>query len=72
MGLIGKDKRETITEEVLEINKMDADVCKHLEGEYTDDGRCIVRLERDPDHPMEAHLRAINFKSAGRRRFAEE
>jgi len=71
MALIGKDKRETITEEVMEISKMDADVCKRLEGQYTDDGRCIVRLERDPEYPLEAHLKAINFKSAGRKRFEE-
>ncbi len=63
----GKDKRDTITEEVMEIKRMDADVCKRLEGKFTDDGRCIVRLERDNERPLEAHLKAINFKSAGRR-----
>jgi len=67
-----KDKRDTITEEILEINKMDAEVCKKFEGEFTDDGRCIVRLERDQDHPYEAHLRKVNFKTAGRRRFTED
>ena len=72
MAFPSKDKRDTLVEEVLEINRMDADVCKHLEGEYTDDGRCIVRLERDSEHPKEARLRQLNFKMAGRRRFDKE
>lgn len=66
-----KEKRETVTEEVLELNKLDADACKKFKGTFTDDGRCVVRLETDENHPFEAHLRKVNFKAAGRRRLEE-
>ena len=59
-------KREkTITEEVIELDSLSIDACKKLKGNYTQDKRCIIRLETDDQNPLEAHLKKVNFKPAG-------
>jgi len=63
-----RDKKDSTIEEIMEIHRMDAEVCKKLHGEYTDDGRCMIRLRHDEERPYEAHLEQIKFKSAGRTR----
>lgn len=63
MAILRRDK--TITEEVIELDGLSIDACKKLKGTPTPSKSCVIRLETDDQNPMEAHLRKVNFKSAG-------
>jgi hypothetical protein len=63
MAILRRDK--LITEEVLELEGLSIDACRKLKGTPTPEKTCVVRLETDNENPTEAHLRKVNFKSAG-------
>jgi|APFre7841882654_1041346.scaffolds.fasta_scaffold00775_7 hypothetical protein len=63
MAILRRDK--PITEEVIELEGLSIDACRKLKGTPTPTKTCVVRLETDSENPMEAHLRKVDFKSAG-------
>lgn len=63
MAVFKRDK--IITEEVIEFDNLSPEACKKLKGSFTQDKRCVIRLETDDENPLEAHIKKVNFKPAG-------
>ena len=55
-------KKDNVVEEIIRIKNLDKATCESLKGVLDEDGRCLVRYNKNPDDPDILVIRAIKYK----------